>query len=85
MGNMLKTMGKRAKFASWCESGMALGISLGVLLSVLVAPIRDLRAAESDRAARTAKFARPVAVPSPRKILIRRTRPNSGGSCFSTA
>ena len=27
MGNMLKAMGKRAKFARWSESGMALGVA----------------------------------------------------------
>jgi cytochrome c peroxidase len=41
-----------------------MGITLGVMLSVLVAPIRDLRAAEGDRAVRMAKFARPT-VPFP--------------------
>jgi hypothetical protein len=40
-----------------------LGITLGVMLSVLVAPIRDLRAAEGDRAVRMAKFARPTVPP----------------------
>ena len=64
MGNMLKTTGKRAKFARLYESGMALGITLGVL-SVLVTPIGDVHAAEGDRAVRMAKFVRPVAVPFP--------------------
>jgi cytochrome c peroxidase len=66
MGNMLKAMGKRAKFARWCESGIALGVAFGVML-VLVAPIRDSRAAEGDRAVRMAKFARPATVPFPRE------------------
>jgi len=61
---MLKITGKWARFALPCESGTALGVALGVL-SVLAAPILDLRAAEGDRAARMAKFARPAAVPFP--------------------
>ena len=66
---MLKTTGKRANFARLCESGVALGIALAItlggMLSVLVAPIRDSRAAEGDRPARMAQFARPAAVPFP--------------------
>ena len=61
---MLKTIGKWARFAFSRESGMPLGVALGVL-SVLAAPIRDGRAAEGDRAVRMAKFARPAAVPFP--------------------
>lgn len=61
---MLKTRGKWAGFASLCESGVTLGAILAVML-VLFAPIRELRAADGDRAVRMAKFARPAAVPFP--------------------
>jgi len=64
MGNMLKTIGKRARLARGCESGSALGITLGVMLSVLVATIRDSRGG-GRRTVRMAKFARPTTVPFP--------------------
>jgi hypothetical protein len=54
MGNMLKTMEKPARFAGLCA-----GIALGIAPSAFAAPIRDSGAAEPDRAARMAKFARP--------------------------
>ena len=69
MGNMLKTIEKPAKFAPPRGLGITLTLAftatLGVALSVLSAPIRDSGAAEPDRAARMAKFARPAAVPFP--------------------
>ena len=74
---MLKTMEKRTQFGRLCDIGITLGITLGVVLTVLVAPIRDSRADDADRAARMAKFARPTGVNpySPDKA-------NSGGLPF---
>jgi hypothetical protein len=85
---MLKTTGKRANFARLCESGVALGIALAItlggMLSVLVAPIRDSRAAEGDRPARMAQFARPAAVPFPPKNPYSAEKAELGRKLFST-
>ncbi len=61
MGNMLKSMRKPAGLAG----RYALYAVLGAALVLLAAPIRDSGAAETGRAARMAKFARPVGVPFP--------------------
>jgi cytochrome c peroxidase len=65
MGNMLKTMKKPAKSAGLSGLGPALGVVLGIALSMLAAITRDSRAAEGDRANRMANFARPTSVPFP--------------------
>ena len=65
MGNMLKTMKKPAKSAGLSGLGPALGVVLGIALSVLAATTRDSGAAEGDRANRMANFARPTSVPFP--------------------
>jgi cytochrome c peroxidase len=62
---MLKTMKKPAKSAGLSGLGPALGVVLGIALSVLAATTRDSGAAEGDRANRMANFARPTSVPFP--------------------